>query len=183
MTTVLAQAVVPTARTVRWRPAAAVAGVLVLVAVLTSYDGRPADTVMALAATGLAAIVVAGLQDPAADLLAPLPVSTMRRRVLRLALVGGPAVGVWWLLTALTTTAGSSGPGPMLALAGCGVAVAVWAPPGRAVLIGACTPVALFTLQLAPTVGAVSEVLGWWRTDPWWVLCVALAVCVAGRRR
>lgn len=183
MNAVLAQALAPTARATSWRPAAATAGVLVLVALLSRSSDRPADTVLAMAAAGLAATVVSGLQDPAATLLEPLPVSPMQRRLLRLGLLGGPALLVWWLITALTSSVGSSGPGPLLALTGCGVAVAVWASPKRAVLLGASTPVVLLAVQAVPTSGLVFDALGWWRTDPWWVLCAAVLACVAGRRR
>ena len=183
MNAVLVQALGPTARATSWRPAAAAAGVLVLTALLTGWSDRPGDTVLALAAAGLAAVVVSGLHDPAAALLAPVPVSPMQRRLLRLGLLGVPALLVWWLLTALTTTVGSSGPAPLVALTACGVAVTVWAPPKRAVLVGASTPVVLFALQALPTSGLVSDALAWWRTDPWWVLCAAVVACVAGRQR
>lgn len=179
---VLAQAALPTARAVRWTPGAALAGLLVATAALARYADRPADVVLAIAAAGLAATVVAGLQDPASALLAAVPVSAMRRRVLRLAVVGAPALAVWWLVDSLVTTH-PSGPGPLLALTATGVAVAVWAPPRRAVLLGAATPVALFTLHQVVPPGTASDVLAWWLTDPWWVLAAATILCTAGRRR
>jgi hypothetical protein len=182
MTSVLVQAALPTARAIRWLPAAVLAGLLVAVSALARQAGRPADVVLAIAAAGLAAVVVAGLQDPAEALLAAVPVSVMRRRVLRLALLGTPALAVWWLLASLTPVE-ASGPGPLLALTACGVVVAVWAPQRRALLLAASTPVALLVLhQVAPD-GTASEVLAWWLTDPWWVLAGATLVCVAGRRR
>jgi hypothetical protein len=181
---VLAQASLPTARAIRWAPGAAVAGLLVSVVLLAGTGDRPVDIVLAVAATGLAATVVAGLQDPAAALLAAVPVSAMRRRVLRLVLLGAPALGVWWLLVGLSTTADDPGPGPLLALTSCGVAVAVWAPARYAVVLGAAAPVVLFALrQVVPFEGTASDVVGWWRTDPWWVLAAATLLCVAGRRR
>lgn len=182
MNVVLVQAAVPTVRAVRWTPGAALAGLLVASAVLARYPERPADVVQAISAAGLAATVVAGLQDPAAALLEAVPVSAMRRRVLRLAVVGVPALAVWWLLDTLST-ARLSGPGPLLALTAAGVVVAVWAPPRRAVLLGASTPVALFTLQQVLPSGTPSDVVAWWLTDPWWVLAAATALCLAGRRR
>ena len=184
MTAAMAQAVVPTARALRWAPPAGVAGLLLLVVGLAGSTGRPADTVLAIAAAGLAATVVGGLHDPAAALLAPVPVSAMRRRVLRLGLIGVPALVLWWALVSLAPTTAHAGPGPLLALAACGVAVAVWAPGRVAVLLGAATPVAVLAVdRVAPAGSTVAEVLGWWLTDPWWVLGAATLVCVAGRRR
>lgn len=182
MNGVLVQATLPTARTVRWGPGAALAGLLVASAALTRYADRPADLVLMIAAAGLAATVVATLQDPADALLAAVPVSAMRRRLVRLAVVGTPALAVWWLLDSLST-AQLSGPGPLLALAATGVAVAVWAPSRRAVLLGAATPVALFALRQVTPTGTASDVVAWWLTDPWWVLAAATLLCVAGRRR
>jgi hypothetical protein len=179
---VLVQAAMPTARAVRWAPGTALAGLLVASAALARYADRPADLVLAIAAAGLAATVVAGLQDPAAALLEALPASAMRRRVLRLAVVGAPALAVWWLVDSLST-ARPSGPEPLLALTAIGVAVAVWAPPRRGVLLGASTPVALFTLHQVVPSGTASDVIAWWLTDPWWVLAAATVLCVVGRRR
>lgn len=178
----LAQAAAPTARAVRWAPAASLAVVLLAVAALTRSAQRPADIVLAIAAASLAATVVSGLHDPAATLLSAVPVSAMQRRMLRLTLLGVPGLAVWWLLEALTT-ATPSGPGPLLALTACGVAVALWAPQRRAVLLGASTPLALFVVHQAVPAGTVSDVTGWWQSDPWWVLAGAILVCVAGRRR
>ncbi|MFC7724594.1 hypothetical protein ACFQW6_05715 [Nocardioides sp. GCM10028917] len=182
MNTALAHAALPTARAMRWAPAVLLAAVLVAATLLARSAGRPADVVLAIAAAGLAATVVSGLHDPAAAMLTAVPVSLMQRRVLRLGLLGLPALAVWFLLDSLTT-ARLSGPGPLLAAAACGVAVALWAPQRRAVLLGASTPVALFALhQLLPD-GTVSDVVGWWLTEPWWVLAAATLLCVAGRRR
>jgi hypothetical protein len=182
MNAALAQAALPTARAIRWAPAAGLAGVLVAAALLARSSGRPADVVLAIAAAGLAATVVSGLHDPAGAMLAAVPVSAMQRRLVRLALVGAPALAVWLLLH-LLAPAQSSGTGPLLAVTACGVAVALWTPPQRAVLLGASTPVALFALHQLLPAGAVSDVAGWWLTEPWWVLAAATLVCMAGRRR
>jgi len=182
MNTALAHAALPTARAMRWAPAVLLAAVLVAATLLARSAGRPADVVLAIAAAGLAATVVSGLHDPAAAMLAAVPVSLMQRRVLRLGLLGLPALAVWFLLDSLTT-ARLSGPGPLLAAAACGVAVALWAPQRRAVLLGASTPVALFALHQFLPDGTVSDVVGWWLTEPWWVLAAATLLCVAGRRR
>lgn len=163
---------------------AGVATLLLLVVALAGTSDRPADTVLAIAAAALAASVVAGLHDPAAALLAAVPVSAMRRRVLRVGLLGAPALLVWWALAVLAPSTTHAGPGPLLALTASGVAVAVWAPARRAVLLGATTPVAILAVgQVAPGGTAVADVLGWWLGDPWWVLAAAVLLCVVGRRR
>jgi hypothetical protein len=59
----------------------------------------------------------------------------------------------------------------------------MWAPQRRAVLMGASTPVVLFALHQVVPAGAVSDVLAWWWTDPWWVLAGATLLCLAGHRR
>ena len=182
MNTALAHAALPTARVIRWAPAVCLAAVLVAATLLARSAGRPADVVLAIAAAGLAATVVSGLHDPAAAMLSAVPVSVMQRRVLRLGLLGLPALAVWFLLDSLTT-ARLSGPGPLLALTACGVAVALWVPQRRAVVVGASTPVALFALHRFLPTGALSDVAGWWLTEPWWVLAGAVLLCVAGRRR
>ena len=84
---------------------------------------------------------------------------------------------------AFLTAAQVSGPGPLLALTACGVGVTLWVPQGRAVLLGASTPVALFALHQVVPPGAAADVVSWWLTDPWWVLAGATLLCVAGRRR
>ena len=137
-----------------------------------------------IAAAALASLAVAALRDDAAALLEPVPVSPMRRRLLRLALAGVPTLLVWWALVAVAATGGQPGTGPLLALAGCGVAVAVWGPARWRVLAATAVPVVWFTLDRAvgPD-GTLGDVLGWWRTDPWAVLALAVAACVLGRRR
>ena len=37
--------------------------------------------------------------------------------------------------------------------------------------------------RVAPGGSTASDVVGWWLTDPWWVLAAASLVCVLGRRR
>ena len=182
MNTALVQAAVPTARAIRWAPAAALSGVLLAAAVLARSADGPANMLVATAAAGLAATVVSSLYDPAAALLAAVPVSVMQRRVLRLTLIGVPALVVWSVFDWLTV-AQVSGPGPLLALTACGVAVAVWGPRRNAVLVGACTPVVLCALPRAVPSAAFSDVVSWWLTDPWWVLLGATLLCAAGRRR
>jgi hypothetical protein len=181
----LTQAAVPTARTIRWTPLAGVAGLLLVVLVLARASERPGDVLLAVASAALASVVVGALHDPASTLLAALPVSSMQRRVLRLALVGLPTLTLWWVLTLVADSSpGTGGPGPFLALAASGVAVAVWAPPHVGVLLGALVPGLWFALDTSvPWTGAAAGIAGGWRTEPWIVVAAAILVLVAGRRR
>lgn len=181
----LEQAALPTARAIRWAPLAGVSGLLLVVLLLARASDRPVDLVLALASAALASVVVGALHDPAAALLAAVPVSAMQRRALRLTLVGVPVLGVWWVSTAVSDSSpGTGSPEPLLALAATGVAVAVWSPPHLGVLVGACVPLAWFALDTTvPGAGVVADVAGWWHTASGAVLAVALVVLVAGRRR
>lgn len=184
MIAALGQAALPTARTMRWWPLAAVgAPVLGLVLVARSQD-RPNDGVLLIGAAALASLAVAALHDDAAALLEPVPVSSMRRRLLRLTLAGVPTLLVWWALVAVGAASVEPGAGPLLALVGSGVAVVVWGPVRWRVLAGSAVPVVWFTLDRAVgSAGALGDVLGLWRTHPWPVLAIAVAACVLGRRR
>jgi hypothetical protein len=184
MIAALGQAALPTARTMRWWPLAAVgAPILGLVLVARSQD-RPAGGVLLIGAAALASLAVAALRDDAATLLEPVPVPPMRRRLLRLTLAGVPALLAWWALVTVGGTGDEPGTGPLLALAACGVAVAVWGPARWGVLAGAAVPVVWFTLDRAVgSGGALGDALGWWRTAPWPVLALAVTTCVLGRRR
>jgi hypothetical protein len=183
--TPLAQAALPTSRSIRWSPLAGVAALLVAVLLVARTAQRPADVLMAIAAAALASVVVASSQDPAADLLAAVPVSVMQRRLLRLGLVLVPCLLVWGVLVVVAPASlGATSPGPLLALTAAGVAVGVWSPARRAVLAGASVPVLWFVLDLAvPGDGLLADLAGWWRTDPWPVLVVTLGALVVGRRR
>jgi hypothetical protein len=181
----LGQAVVPTARSIRWAPLAGVTGLVLAVLMLARTAQRPADVVLAVASAALACVVVAALHDPAAALLAAVPVSLARRRGLRLTLVLLPALAAWAFLARVSDTSpGRGSPGPLLALTAAGVVAAVWSPAHRGVLAGAFVPVLWFALDMTvPGAGVASDVAGWWHTAPWTVLVVALVVLVAGRRR
>jgi hypothetical protein len=183
--TPLAQAALPTSRSIRWSPIAGVAAVLLAVLLVARTVQRPADVLMMIAAAALASVVVASLHDPASDLLAAVPVSAMQRRLLRLALVLAPALLVWAVLVAVAPPSlGATSPGPLLALTTAGVAAGVWSPARRAVLVGAAVPVAWFALDMVlPVDSVLADAAGWWRTDPWPVAVVALVALVAGRRR
>jgi hypothetical protein len=182
---VLEQLVVPTARAVRWTPLVGVSGLLLAVALLARTSNGPVALLAALASAALACAVVACLHDPAAALLAALPVSAMQRRCLRLGLVLTPALACWALFARVSDASPSTGsPWPMLALTAVGVAVAVWSPSRMGVLVAASAPLVWFVLDVAvPGEGLVSDAAGWWRTSPGVVACAALVVVVAGRRR
>jgi hypothetical protein len=183
--TPLAQAALPTSRSVRWSPVAGVTAVLLAVLLVARTAQRPADVLMTIAAAALASVVVASLHDPASDLLAALPVSAMQRRILRLLLVLAPALLAWAVLVVVAPPSlGATSPGPLLALAAAGAAASVWSPARRAVLVGATVPVAWFALDMVvPVDGVLADAAGWWRTDPWPVVVVALGALAAGRRR
>jgi hypothetical protein len=181
-TTALTQAAPPTSRAMPWRPLLASAAVTLLVLSLARGSGQSVDAFLAIASAALASLVVAALHDPAASLLAAGPVSAMQRRLLRLVLVTLPVLTLWWTLTLISGA--TSGPGPLLALAASGVAVTVWVPPDRGVLLGAGAPMAWYALdQLVPWTGVASDVVGWWRTESWSVTAVAVLVLIVGRRR
>ena len=181
-TTALAQAARPTSRAMPWRPLLASAAVTVLVLSLARGSGQSVDAFLAIASAAVASLVVAALHDPAAPVLAAVPVSAMQRRLLRLALATLPVLALWWTLTLVS--AATSGPGPLLALAASGVAVSVWAPFDRPVLIGGGVPMAWYAMDhLVPWSGLAADAAGWWRTESWPVVAVAIVVLVAGRRR
>ena len=179
----LVQAALPTARTIRWWPLAAVGVPVLGLELLARSEGRPAAGVLLVAAAALASLAVTALRDDAATLLEPVPVPAMRRRLLRLALVGTPTLLVWWALSAAGASRAEPGVGPLLALAASGVAVAVWGPARWQVLAGAAVPVVWFALDRIAADGTVGDVLASWRTDPWLVVALAVGACVLGRRR
>ena len=117
--------------------------------VLARSAGGPADVVLAIAAAGLAATVVAGLHDPAAAMLAPVPVSVMQRRVLRLAVVLLPALVVWAALNRVAEAA--RGDGLPRAAARPAAAASRWRCGRRrtGTVLGASAPVLWFALDMA----------------------------------
>lgn len=179
----LAQAALPTARTIRWWPLAAVLVPTAGLVLLARSEGRPASTVLLLGAAALASVVVTALRDDAEVTVAALPVSLARRRVLRLGLVAGPVLLAWGSLLTLAGTSRVS-TGSLLALTACGVATVVWLPGRWSVLAGAALPAVWFAVdRVSGGRGVLGEVLAWWRTDPWPVVAVAVVACVVGSRR
>ena len=110
MIAVLGQAALPTARTIRWWPLGAVATPVLGLVLVARHQDRPATGILLVAATALASLAVAALRDDAAALLEPVPISPMRRRLLRLALAGVPTLLAWWALVAVAATAASPAP-------------------------------------------------------------------------
>jgi hypothetical protein len=175
---VLLQAALPTARTIRWWPLVVVVVPVAGLVALARSVGRPAGAVLLLGAAALASLVVTALRDDAAVTLEALPVSIARRSALRLALMGAPVLLAWW---SLLEVAGTTRPGTasLLVLATCGTAVATRGASRWAVLAGAAVPVVWFAAdRVVGGRGTLGEVLGWWRTDPWPVLLVVLLVCL-----
>lgn len=181
----LARAAQPTARAIRWSPVGGVAAVLAGASLIANSSPGPADALLLVAAAALASAWVGALHDPAARLLAPLPVSEMSRRALRLAVVAVPVLPVWAALTLVTTSSpGASAVGPLLALVATGMCCAVWAHPRVGTGVGAFAPVLWYALdRTVPGSGLVGDLAGLWRTDPWSVAAVAVVLVVLGRRR
>lgn len=180
----LVKAVLPTARTIRWVPPAALAALLLGLGALAASSPRPAGSFLTGAAAALASGVVGSLHDPARILLEPMPVSRMWLRLVRVALVGAPALVLWLWLGDLVYDAPGPGIGPLVALTAAGTAAVVWSPGRRSVAVGAMLPVAWFALgAVAPATGLLAELADLWWSDPWWVAGVAAAACVLGRSR
>ncbi len=88
----LRQATLPTTRAIAWSPLLVVGGVLLAVAAALRLLDSPPGSVLVLGAAAMAAVLVFSLRDPAAALLAAVPISRFQRRALRLALVGTVAL-------------------------------------------------------------------------------------------
>lgn len=193
----LSPALVPTIRATPWTPLlGATTGLLVIGAAVHASGGSPAE-ILALAAAVMAAALLAGLHDPAADLLEPLPVSLASRRLHRLLLLVPAAATAWLGLLAL---AHASGPewsagwpvGPLTALTAGGLAAATWAPPLWQVGAAVGAPLTWFALNKVTVslthdasgpAGFAGDLLGAWRERPVLVTAIALAVAALGWRR
>lgn len=183
-----------TAHAISWSPLGAAAVLALAVGATVALSGSPASSVLPLAAATLAAGALAGLHDPASALLGAVPASAARRRLHRLALVV-PASALAWagLLTAARLDDGWSAgwpAAPLAALLAAGVAVATWAPQGRAVAAAVALPMAWAVLHqlLGQSHGVAGTSLGdWavsaWLVHPWAVAAVAGVAAAAGWRR
>ena len=127
----------PTVRSISWAPLAGVAACLGgFVALVT--DDQLTSSITGIAAATVAAAVVAGTHDPAADLLAASPTSALVRLLRRLLFLGPAGLGVW------VATSGGALLG-LLVLAVVGVAVSTRA----GVTAGVVVPLAWTVLAWA----------------------------------
>ena len=178
----------PTVRATPLTPLVAATAVFLVVGALVELSGEPAGRLLALAAAGAAAALVAGLHDPAAALLEAVPTSASSRRAHRLALLVPLAAVLWLGLLGAAHLADdwtSGWPlGPVSALAAVGIAVAVWAPAGSQAAWGAAAPMAWFALAHVVTPsGSAEGALALWQTHPWTVTAAAVAAITLGARR
>lgn len=184
MTATVREATYPTVRAIAWAPLLAVsASLLGVAALLRASDARPGPTLV-LGAAAMAAAAVFALRDPAAALLAGVPTSAMARRLLRVGLVAAVALPAWLVVTLVLPGEGAA-LAPALALAVTGVAAATWLGGEAAVGPAAAVPLlwAGTGELLGDLAGPVGDALSWWRTEPWYVVAVALALLVLGRHR
>ena len=181
----------PTVRAVGWLPLAAVAVVLVGTSMLAAYADRWPPGLVGTAGGALAAAAVAGLHDPAADLLSALPTSAARRRAHRLVLLVPVALATWlaYLWPGRDAVPDLGTPvAQLLALLVVGVAVAALAPR-HGVALGVAVPLACAATSrtVGPAGGALgpdlAEVLLPWQHHPWLVITAAVAALLWGRTR
>ena len=178
----------PTARAVPWQPLAGVAVCLLGVVALATIRGAWPVGVLDVAAGGTAAAVVAGLRDPAADLLSAVPTSAARRRVRRLVLLVPAGLAMWlaYLVAGNLLSPDLGWPlGPAVALIATGCAVATWMPDRLAVEGGVAVPL-LWTALARAANGlddSVPAVLSAYRDHPWVVTTAAIAALLIGRNR
>jgi hypothetical protein len=161
---------------------------LVGVVALAAARGRWPVGVLDVAAAGLAAAVVAGLRDPAADLLSAVPTSAARRRARRQLLLVPAGLGAWlaYLAAGNLVSPDLGWPlGPAVALVATGCAVAAWAPERLAVEAGVAAPLLWVALARAANGldDSVPAALGAYRDHPWIVTAAALAALLMGRNR
>ena len=178
----------PTARAVPWQPLAGVAACLVAVCAFAAAWGHWPVGVLDVTAAGLAAAVVAGLRDPAAELLEAVPTSAATRRTRRQALLVPTGLVLWlgYLGAAHLWAPEMGWPiGPAVALMATGCAVAVCAPQRLAVEAGVAAP--LVWVALARVAVALdqeyAQVLFAFQHHPWIVTTAAVAALLMGRNR
>jgi len=170
-----------------WQPTAVVAVFLGLVSALATHTGRWPISLFGVAAAAVAAAVVLGLRDRAANLLAAVPTSAEVRRNHRLTLLVPVGLTVWlaylWAAQALVPWLGWP-VGPVVALIWTGVAVAASAPRAGLALGVA---VLLVWVATARAAGGLDDdaafVLFAWHHHPWIVTLAAMAALLIGRER
>lgn len=173
----------PTARATAWSPLLVVGALLVGVSALSVWADRWPAGLLGIAASAVAAAVVAGLRDPAAALLAAVPTPAPVRRARRLALLVPVALATWlaYLAPGQHVVPDPGWPvAPALALLATGLATAVWA--GTAA--GVAVPLAWAVAAKGGALGQdVSEVVLAWQHHPWIVTAAAVAALLIGRDR
>ena len=181
-----------TAHAVSWSPLGTGIVLLVGAGAALSAAGASADPLVGLAAATLAAGALAGLNDPAAALLAAVPTSSARRRAHRLALLVPAALAGWagLLVVARLDDGWQAGwpVGPLAALLMTGVAVATWAPAGWSVPAAVTVPLAWALVERLVSAELVGRwltewVLSVWIVHPWAVVACAGAATAEGWRR
>jgi hypothetical protein len=173
---------------VPWQPLAGVAACLVAVCALAAGLGSWPVGVLDVAAAGLAAAVVAGLRDPAANLLSAMPTSAATRRTRRQVLLVPAGLAIWLAyLGAGHLWAPDLGwpVGAFMALVATGSAVAVWAPERIAVEAGVAAPLVWLALARVGTSldPQYAQALFAFEHHPWIVTAAALAALLMGRNR
>ena len=179
--------VVPTARAIGWLPLMAVAALLLGVSAAAAYADRWPVGLLGIAAGAVAAAAIAGLHDPAAELLSAMPTSAWTRRAHRLVLLVPAAVAAWlgylWPGQVMPDLGWEIG--PMLALLATGVAVSALMGGHGGVALGVAVPL-LWTAIGRVAEGMdpeVAEVLLAWQHHPWLVITAACFVLLMGRNR
>ncbi len=180
--------VVPTARAIPWQPLACVSSCLALVTAAAANLGEWPVGLLSLTAAAMAAAVVAGLHDPAADLLSAVPTSAARMRARRELMLLPVALLVWlgYVGVGRTFTPGLDWPvGEVAALTATGLAIAVWSPMTYAVAAGVAAPLLWFAASWAGgrLDAEYAEVLFAWQHHPWAVTVAAMLALQLGRDR
>jgi hypothetical protein len=176
----------PTLRLIPWWGLAVPAGVADGVGLLVRLAGGEVPEqvgIAALAATAAAAPQI--LDDPAHDLLSPVPQSRRRRTGHRLVLFLPVLLVAWVLVAPLVADGAGSGAasiGPLLALAAIGLAggcVAGRSRPELAAAVGTAIPLSVVAIRLTlEDRVAQAEILDVWIDHAWTTAVVAGLACL-----
>lgn len=180
----------PTLRATCWSPLLLAAACLLAAGVLVRAAEASPTAFLSLAAAAVAASAVAGLQDPAAGLLAAVPTSPARRRAHRLLLLI-PSVLLTWLgliaLARLISPQWTAGwwLGQTTALIALGVAGTIWGPGRHRLVAGVAAPLVCYAVaeQVRGASGPLAGFVTSWQTHPWMVTGLAAAAIALGRHR
>ena len=148
-------------------------------------------TISSLLLCSLASVAVLVLADPAADLLAAVPIGRGRRTIHRLSLVvplTSIAMGAITVVpNALVSRVGTAFPalsvGALFALMSLAVAADAWSRPLNA-SAAAAVPIALVVVSRIITPETwIGRLAASWSTHPWVVVTLATCAAVAGHQR